>query len=228
MGESFTPNLSSGTGTFSVTIALPNGRNGVQPSLGLAYSTGGGNGDVGFGWGLGVPFIARQSDRGLPRYLDGAAWTEEEDRFIYNGGSELVPVDSAAMAEVDGSGLGYDASAVPEEARGWQQYRARIEGGFMRFFRSPDARQWVVQSPDGSRFDFGVLPFGDGPADIDARQSLVSERPDGAGRIGRWLLTRTSDVHGSTIYYRYARSGGHHTLRDVFYVSPASCASGGA
>ncbi|MEM9075246.1 MAG: SpvB/TcaC N-terminal domain-containing protein, partial [Myxococcota bacterium] len=64
MGESFTPNLSSGTGTFSVPIALPEGRNGVQPSLSLAYSTGGGNSAVGFGWNMGAPFIARQTDRG--------------------------------------------------------------------------------------------------------------------------------------------------------------------
>ncbi|MDH5672574.1 MAG: hypothetical protein OEZ06_10525, partial [Myxococcales bacterium] len=46
MGESFTPNLSAGTGTFSVPIALPPGRAGVQPSLSLSYGTSGGNGMV--------------------------------------------------------------------------------------------------------------------------------------------------------------------------------------
>jgi hypothetical protein len=73
MGESFSPVLSSGTGTFSVPIAVTPGRAGVQPSLALSYSTGGGNGSVGFGWGLGAPFISRQSDRGMPRYVDGTA-----------------------------------------------------------------------------------------------------------------------------------------------------------
>ncbi|MEZ4328222.1 MAG: SpvB/TcaC N-terminal domain-containing protein [Polyangiales bacterium] len=47
MGESFTPNLSSGTATFGVPIALPAGRAGVQPSLGLGYSSTSGNGVVG-------------------------------------------------------------------------------------------------------------------------------------------------------------------------------------
>jgi hypothetical protein len=51
MGVSFSPVLSSGTGTFSVPIAVAPGRAGVQPSLALSYSTGGGNGSVGFGWG---------------------------------------------------------------------------------------------------------------------------------------------------------------------------------
>ncbi len=222
MGESFTPNLSSGTGTYGVPIAIPSGRNGIQPSLSLSYSTGGGNGSVGFGWSLGAPFIARQTDRGMPGYDDRATWHPEEDRFIYNGGSELVPVDSAAMARVDASGDGsIDASRVPDEVRGWQQYRARIEGAFMRFFRSPDARRWVVQAPDGTRYDFGVLEAGDGPPDLDSTTSLVHDE----GRIGRWLLTRMSDAHGSTIYYRYVENEGFHYLADVFYLSPNSCAS---
>ena len=40
MGESFSANLNTGSGTFSVPIGLPSGRRGVQPSIGLAYSTG--------------------------------------------------------------------------------------------------------------------------------------------------------------------------------------------
>ena len=153
MGESFSPVLSSGTATFSVPIAVAPGRAGVQPSLALSYSTTGGNGPVGFGWGAGAPFIARQTDRGLPRYVDGPTWHPQEDRFLYNGGQELVPVDSAAMAEVDGEAVGEgDASPVPNGLESWQQYRARVEGGFMRFFRSPDSTRWVVQSKDGMRF----------------------------------------------------------------------------
>jgi len=46
MGESFSPDLFTGTGNFSVPIAVPPGRNGLQPSLTLGYSTGSGNGPV--------------------------------------------------------------------------------------------------------------------------------------------------------------------------------------
>ncbi len=97
MGESFTPNLSSGTGTFAVPIALPAGRNGVNPSLSLSYSTAAGSGVVGIGWSLAAPFISRQTDKGLPRYRDDAAWSAREDRFMYNGGQELVPVNNTDM-----------------------------------------------------------------------------------------------------------------------------------
>jgi Salmonella virulence plasmid 65kDa B protein len=219
MGESFSPVLSSGTGTFSVPIALPPGRAGVQPSLGLSYSSSSGNGDVGMGWSLGMPFISRQTDRGLPRYDDRAAWHAEEDRFFYNGGQELVPVDSAVAAALDGG-------TIPAELTGWQQYRARVEGGFMRFFRAPDYERWVVQSKDGTRFDFGVLPTATYPADYgDLRTTLQTESADGTGRTFRWQLTRMSDTHGSTIYYRYQRDDGQLYTYDIHYVSPAVCGS---
>ncbi|MCP4610072.1 MAG: hypothetical protein GY845_15295 [Planctomycetes bacterium] len=46
MGESFAPNLNTGTGTFSVPISLPPGRRGLQPQFGLSYSAGSGNGPL--------------------------------------------------------------------------------------------------------------------------------------------------------------------------------------
>ncbi len=227
MGESFAPVLSSGTATFSVPIALPAGRNGVQPSLGLSYASTGGNSSVGFGWSMSVPFIVRQSDLGLSRYIDENQWHGREDRFFYNGGQELVPVDSAVAAAVDSFGGAYTntdqrPSDVPNT---WQQYRARIEGGFMRFFRSPDSTRWVVQGKDGTRFDFGLLPSTEVPVDLDTAPSLQTEGTDGTGPVYGWFLTRMSDVFGSTVYYRYrASSGGQRYLDDVYYLSPNSCA----
>ncbi|MBI2893822.1 MAG: hypothetical protein HYY06_09740, partial [Deltaproteobacteria bacterium] len=68
LGESFSPLLSSGTATFSVPVALPPGRRGTQPGLSLSYSSSSGNGICGIGWSMAVPFIARQTDKGVPRY----------------------------------------------------------------------------------------------------------------------------------------------------------------
>lgn len=222
MGESFTPSLSAGTATFSIPIALPSGRAGVQPSLALSYSTGAGNGPVGIGWSLAVPFIARQTDKGLPRYVESSdgRWHEEEDTFIYNGGQELVPVDNARATQVDGA-------PVPAELASWQQYRARVEGAFMRFFRSPDGLRWVVQDKSGARFDFGVLSDGEGPVEAltGSPDALLSEHEGGAGRVFSWSLTRMSDAHGSTVYYRYVRDQGQRYVSDIYYVSPAACAA---
>jgi hypothetical protein len=48
LGEKFSPDLFTGTGNFSVPIAVPSGRGGLQPQLALGYSTGNGNGPSGW------------------------------------------------------------------------------------------------------------------------------------------------------------------------------------
>jgi len=219
MGESFEAALQSGAASFGFPLSLPPGRAGVVPSLQVGYSSTSGNGPLGIGWNLGAGGIQRQTDRGLPRYRDAAAWHPEEDRFIYGAGQELVPVDSAAAMLVDCGAP--DCAPIPAELQSWQQYRSQNEGGFHRIFRSPDGTRWVVQSPDGGRSDFGLLPAGEGPADLGSGDALVR---DGSGRVFAWKLTRTSDANGSTIYYRYLQDGGRAYLADVFYVSPhAAC-----
>ena len=57
LGEKFSADLFTGTGNFSVPIAVHPGRNGFQPELSLGFSTGGGNGIFGIGWGLSVPGV---------------------------------------------------------------------------------------------------------------------------------------------------------------------------
>jgi len=78
IGEKFAPDLYTGTGNLTVPIALPPGRNGLQPQLSLAYSTGNGNGPFGLGWSLSVPGVSRKTSRGVPRYDDA-------DTFILSG-----------------------------------------------------------------------------------------------------------------------------------------------
>src|SRR5881227_2474911 len=78
IGEKFSPDLHTGTGNFSVPIALPPGRNAFQPQLNLVYSTGQGNGFFGQGWSLGIPGVSRRTAKGVPRY-------DENDVFILSG-----------------------------------------------------------------------------------------------------------------------------------------------
>src|ERR1039457_1522820 len=59
LGDTFSPDLHTGTGNLSVPIALPPGRAGVQPELNLVYSTGNGNGPFGLGWALSIPGVSR-------------------------------------------------------------------------------------------------------------------------------------------------------------------------
>jgi hypothetical protein len=87
LGEKFSPDLHTGTGNFSVPIALPPGRNGFQPQLSLSFSTGSGNGHFGLGWSLGVPGVSRLTSKGIPRYRDASA--DEQDTFVLSGAEGL-------------------------------------------------------------------------------------------------------------------------------------------
>ena len=84
IGETFQPNLFSGTGNYSVPIAISPGRNGFGPTLSLQYSSGNGNGPFGLGWQLSIPRITRKTEKGLPRY-------DDTDVFVMSGAEDLVP-----------------------------------------------------------------------------------------------------------------------------------------
>lgn len=142
IGETFSPDLHTGTGNFSVPIALPAGRNGFQPELSLVYSTGNGNGPFGMGWNLNVPGVTRKTSEGLPRYVD------DLDTFILSGAEDLVAVD-----------------AQSDQTR----YRPRTEGLFARITHHHDASHnyWRVESKDGLSSVYGTpAPAGLDPAAI--------------------------------------------------------------
>ncbi len=70
LGESFEPQLNSGTATYRIPLATPPGRAGFAPQLALAYNSGNGNGPFGLGWKLDFPSIQRQTDKGQPFYTE--------------------------------------------------------------------------------------------------------------------------------------------------------------
>src|SRR6185436_18974799 len=124
IGEKFSPDLHTGTGNFTIPIALPPGRNGFNPQLNLGYSTGNGNSHYGLGWIISVPGISRKTSSGVPRY------DNERDTFILSGAEDLVPV---------------------EQRPGVTRYRPRTEGLFARIehHQTSSDDYWQVWSKDG-------------------------------------------------------------------------------
>src|SRR5260221_8345947 len=113
IGETFSPDLHTGTGNFTVPIALPPGRNGFQPQLNLGYSTGNGNGYFGLGWSLSIPGVSRKTSQGIPKYDDAL------DTFVLSGAEDLVPVEVTK-------------TETSTEVKTWSRYRPRTEGLFAR------------------------------------------------------------------------------------------------
>ncbi len=243
MDESFSAQLSTGIATFSVPFALMQARGGAQPSLGLSYSSAGGTGPAGQGWSVGVPFIARQTDRGLPKYKDGcnastkppgwtcespSTWHPEQDRFVFNGGQELVPICTIGNAgECSGAIAG---EAMPEWAAGYQYFRPRVEGSFLRFFWASDHESWIVQDKSGTIMEIGRVN-GNGPAPGGAKPAgyrALERNPDDASEIYKWHLSRQYDQHvsGTTplnlVVYDYMQTGGQAYVTDIYDTTPAA------
>jgi hypothetical protein len=142
IGGKFSPDLCTGTGNFTVPIALPPVSNGFQPQLNLVYSTGNGNGFFGLGWNLSIPGVSRQTFKGIPRY-DNA-----KDIFVLSGSQDLVPVEQ--QLEVT-------------------RYQPRNEGLFAKILHHQDAihNYWEVRSNYGLICLYGTPALaGNDPAAI--------------------------------------------------------------
>ena len=85
LGESFQPDLNTGTGNYQIPLWFPRGPNQFAPKIALTHSTGFGNGEFGLGWSLQLMKVTRNTDFGVPTYRDG------EDRF-YLLNEELAEV----------------------------------------------------------------------------------------------------------------------------------------
>ena len=155
LGETFSPSLVSGSGSYSIPIPITKAR-GLEPSLALNYSSSVGNSEFGLGFFLSLSKISIRTEKGLPKY-------EGNDTYFLNG-EELVLKDGSKMSKskgntVDPQGLiekfGADTvrlfimfAAPPEQSlewsdkgvegayrflnRVWRQVHTHIEAGLVK------------------------------------------------------------------------------------------------
>jgi RHS repeat-associated protein len=109
LGGTFTPDLSTGGGSFAIPIDLPNGPGDIGPRLALSYQSGQGGGAFGLGFALPLPRLLRSVAHRFPRY-------DDTDVLLLEGAGELVrtgpgqyrpQVDGGAW-RARGSGDGFD------------------------------------------------------------------------------------------------------------------------
>lgn len=199
IGEKFSPDPHTGTGNFTIPLAMPGGRNRFQPQLNLIYSTGNGNGVFGLGWTLNVPGVTRKTSQGIPRYRDDAADLAERDTFVLSGAEDLVPL-----------GVVNDETSTQATL-----YRPRTEGLFAEIlrYRSPTYDYWRVRSKDGLLGYYGTNPAaGECPAypppGSPAPDPAIVSKPGDLKDVFRWHLTMTKDPFGNRIEYLYGSDSG--------------------
>ena len=172
----------SGTASLSYPFELPKGRAGMQPSIGLQYSSDGSSSYVGYGWSLPLQSIDIETRWGVPRF---DADKESESYLLM--GSKLN----------DRTYRTTDAPARTKDKR----FYPLVEGGFAKIIRKGDSPQnytWEVTSKDGTVSYFGG---------VDGTVDEGSVLKDGKGNILRWALCKTQDTHGNFVSYKYLKRG---------------------
>ena len=184
LGDSFQPALNSGTMRYGLSLQLPPGPAGHAPAIGFNYEGGQGNGPLGFGWSLPLPFVQRQTDKGIPRYVDAANGVDDDrdgqvdeadelDVFINDAKEELVPVAGG-------------------------DYFCKNEGAFIRYRRVGD--HWEGTLPNGTKREFGLTDSG-----------RIADNAS-TNHVFKWLLERETDTHGNTIVYSWQAFPGSTNL----------------
>jgi hypothetical protein len=122
----------TGAGHASYSIAVPPGRDGLQPKIELFYTSSGGNSWLGVGWDLTLGYIQRRGYRkGVPKYDDTDVF---ELQLPGSGPQELVKVASGAYAG---------------------EYRLKVEGSLLRIKYISNSNSWEVTDKSGVKMLFG-------------------------------------------------------------------------
>lgn len=195
---------SDGAATYSLPLPIPSGRAGMQPSVGLTYSSSAGNGLVGVGWsisGLGGVTVCSANSELEPAPGDdpmlGAAGAGANRSDLF-GHSRHFCLDGARMF---GTGGG--------EFRVWADDIARVS--LIGDAGAGDS-SFKVYRRDGR-----ILTYG-GSADAYAAAPRVYTDEEsgaileGAPQTFAWLLSRVEDRSGNFISYRYGHQAGQGGL----------------
>lgn len=187
--EKFEVNPANGINSVSIPFPVSPARAGFSPSLAIQYSSGGGNGLFGMGWGLGLPSIRRKTDQQLPLYKDSI----ESDTFIFAGAEDLIP----KYDYIDDNGT---SSWVKQEettsTHYIQGYRPRIEGSWLRIERWTELAtgiiHWRTISTNNTINVYG-----------DSVNSRIANPKDPDRQIFEWLISHSYDNMGNIILYEY-------------------------
>lgn len=197
IGEKFTNNPVTGTGTLSVPIYTSPGRSGFGPNLELTYDSGDGNGPFGYGWNVSNPSITRKVDKQIPTYNDDCKnqdCNNEPDIFLLSGHEDLIPL---LVEDVTGKWQPEDLPPLDIDGVLYkvQNYRPRIEGLFARIERWINLETGEVYWRSISKTNI-TTSYG------KSTNSRIAD-PSDPTRVFSWLICESFDDKGNVIFYEY-------------------------
>lgn len=190
----------AGGATWSMAFVVPPGTNGVQPSVGIAYNSQGGDGPLGWGWNItGLSAITRT----------GSDWYRDVDPNPdpqFNGvvgvtftSADRFALDGQRLVLLTGSAYGAAGSTYDTEDASFSLVTAVGSG--------PD--HFTVVTKSGMYMEFG--------ATADSR--VIGNNTSG---VFSWRLNRMRDPNGNYIDYVYDYVDGENRLRRIDYTGNAT------
>ncbi len=188
VGQNASLEGNQGALTYAVDIEVPQGFEGLTPELSFSYSSTGGASVVGMGWSLPSFSLERMTAKGLQKY-------DLNDRFVADGANELVRVAQAG------------ATAT---------YRARFEGGFVRYTwlarGTGEGGSWKAEYPDGRVGYYGATKAG---AAVATAQVIVPT----TSKVFAWKLVTLEDPWGHQMNLTWTKdSSGTPLLERIDYL----------
>lgn len=193
-----TPPVASqdGSANLNYPIVLPEGLNGVTPSLSLNYNSDAGNSWMGIGWNIGVPAVYLDTRWGVPRFdsnLETELYSLFGEQLMYPG--EFLPhrhkINENGTYTTEGQARNVTSSNNPIKV--FHPRRKETYAKIERIGYSPSEYYWKVTNMDGSISWFGGDETGLDPLYVTKSGS----------NNAFWALKKRVDTHGYFIKYEY-------------------------
>ncbi|MEN9558026.1 MAG: hypothetical protein RL141_395, partial [Candidatus Parcubacteria bacterium] len=180
----------SGALTYRYPLSIPPGRNGLEPSLSLSYSSQEGReaGAFGSNWSLSIPTIERMNKRGVDKLYS----TTTPVTFLSSLDGELIETSTPGT------------------------YGARVEQGSFNTYTF-NGTQWVMKDKNGTQYTFGLNASSrqDDPTDSTrVYRWMLEEMRDTNNNFVKYQYTKeTGQIYPSSIIYT-----GNGTTDGIFRV----------
>lgn len=190
--------VSGGAGTYSIPIAIAPGRNGVQPAVGLNYSSRSGNGIAGVGWSVSY-------GSAISRCSSNMAQDGRPASVRFDASTDKICLDGQKLKLVSGT-YGENGATYATEIESFSLVTQT--GGDI----NDTTTSFRVEHRDGSVAYYGKSS--------DSRHVL-----SGRTETLNWLLTKKHDSVGfdssakNVVHYDYLTHGAGEVLIDEIYYT---------
>jgi RHS repeat-associated protein len=195
-----TADVDGGQAVYTLPIAVPPGRSGMQPALSLSYGSRDGNGVAGMGWSLKTGSAISRCAKTLEQDGETVPVRFAADDALCLDGTRLIQVST-------GPGLTRTFRTEIENYARITEYTSEKAGSYPCF---------KVEDKSGEVRHYGAVAAGGSCASSSANARVF---PAGAIQPLSWLVEKTEDRLGNNMHYAYTAFGsGENLLRSIRYT----------